>query len=69
MLKDETRRKRYDESGRTDAGGGAGAKTEAEWKDYFRELWSGEVNGATIDEFTKKYQGAWCIPPMDRLAS
>lgn len=57
VLKDETRRKRYDESGRTDEGSGEGARTEAEWKDYFRELWSGEVSGESIDEFTKNYQG------------
>jgi hypothetical protein len=58
VLKDEGRRRRYDESGRTDEGSGERARSEAEWKDYFRELWSGEVNAETLDEFQRNYQGA-----------
>ena len=57
VLKDEHRRATYDRTGRTDEGPGEGAKSEAEWKEYFNELWSGEVNGSTITEFTAAYQG------------
>lgn len=35
-----------------------GAKTEAEWRDYFRELWTGEVSAQSIADFLKTYQGA-----------
>lgn len=55
VLKDEKRRERYDSTGETEEG--SGLRTEAEWKDYFKELWSGEVNADTIEEFKKKYQG------------
>lgn len=56
MLKDEGRKERYDKSGRTDEG--SGARTEGEWRDYFKELWKGEVNAETLEEFRIKYQGA-----------
>lgn len=58
ILKDEEKRKRYDSSGRTDEGFG-GAKTEQGWKDYFKAVWTGEVNAKTVEEFTKKYQGTF----------
>lgn len=58
VLKDPARRERYDATGSTAELSAGGAKTEAEWRDYFRELWSGEVSAHTIDEFKKKYQGA-----------
>lgn len=57
VLKDEEKRKRYDSTGRTDEGFG-GAKTEQGWKDYFKAVWTGEVNAKTVEEFTKKYQGS-----------
>ncbi|KAI5479571.1 hypothetical protein MNV49_003308 [Pseudohyphozyma bogoriensis] len=56
VLKDDKRRERYDTTGETDEG--SGVRTEAEWKDYWKELWSGEVNADSIAEFTKKYQGS-----------
>ena len=56
VLKDEKRRARYDETGKTDEAGDE-AKTEAEWKEYFKELWQGEVNAETLDQFKEKYQG------------
>lgn len=56
MLKDEDRRKRYDSTGRTDEG--LGARSEEGWKEYFNNLWTGEVNANTVDEFTRKYQGS-----------
>ncbi|KAL8292980.1 hypothetical protein RQP46_000674 [Phenoliferia psychrophenolica] len=58
VLKDEHRRATYDRTGRTDDGPGEGAKSEAEWKDYFKELWSGEVSATSIAEFTAMYQGS-----------
>ncbi|CAH7685347.1 hypothetical protein BY996DRAFT_6429192 [Phakopsora pachyrhizi] len=61
VLSDSTRRKRWDETGRTDENfllnGGNGSDHEA-WKEYFKDLWSGEVNSTTIKEFTLKYQGS-----------
>ena len=62
VLKDEIKRRRYDESGRTDEGFG-GEKTEQGWKDYFKGIWTGEVNATTVEEFTKKYQGTLLSSP------
>ncbi|KAM0792533.1 hypothetical protein ACM66B_005202 [Microbotryomycetes sp. NB124-2] len=56
VLSDETRRKRYDESGRTDEV--LSGKTEAEWKDYFKELWRGEVSKESIEKFAQQYKGS-----------
>ncbi|GAA5963073.1 hypothetical protein JCM21900_002226 [Sporobolomyces salmonicolor] len=59
VLKDAARRERYDATGRTAAGGsGDGARTEAEWRDYFRALWTGEVSAASLDDFAQRYQGS-----------
>lgn len=59
VLKDASRREKYDLTGSTaEMSTAEGAKTEAEWRDYFKELWSGEVSAQSIDEFKKKYQGA-----------
>lgn len=56
VLKDDKRKERYDRTGSTDEAGDD-AKTEAEWKEYFKELWTGEVNAQTLDEFKANYQG------------
>ncbi|GAA5829499.1 hypothetical protein JCM11251_000180 [Rhodosporidiobolus azoricus] len=58
VLKDEARREKYDKTGSTAEMSAEGAKTEAEWRDYFRELWTGEVSAQSIDEFKEKYQGS-----------
>ncbi|GAA5989192.1 hypothetical protein JCM10908_001202 [Rhodotorula pacifica] len=58
VLKDKARRDKYDLTGSTVEMSAEGAKTEAEWKDYFKELWSGEVSAKSIDELKKKYQGS-----------
>lgn len=55
MLKDQERRERYDQTGRTDEGG---TRSEEGWREYFKELWKGEVNAETLEEFRTKYQGA-----------
>lgn len=55
VLSDEKRRKRFDETGRTDESFFEG---EADWNAYFKELWQGEVNGQTLDDFVKSYKGA-----------
>lgn len=54
VLNDEKRRKKYDNTGRTDESMFDG---EADWNAYFKELWSGEVNGQTLDEFRMEYKG------------
>lgn len=59
VLKNAARREKYDLTGSTVEMSAEGAKTEAEWRDYFKELWSGEVSAQSIDEFKEKYQGAW----------
>ena len=58
VLSDETRRARFDKTGRTDESMFGEGKDAAEWADYFAELWQGEVNAATIDDFYAKYVGA-----------
>jgi DnaJ family protein C protein 9 len=55
VLSDEKRKKRFDETGRTDESFFEG---EADWNAYFKELWQGEVNGKTLDDFVKSYKGA-----------
>ena len=55
VLSDEKRKKRYDDTGRTDESFFDG---EADWNAYFKELWEGEVNQKTLDDFVKTYQGA-----------
>jgi DnaJ family protein C protein 9 len=60
IFKDPIQREKYDQTGSTaqlSGGGGEGAKTEQEWKDYFKELWTGEVTADSIEEFKNKYQG------------
>ena len=54
VLSDEKRRKRFDDTGRTNE---SFLEGEADWDAYFRELWSGEVSGRTLDDFVKTYQG------------
>ncbi|GAA6026868.1 hypothetical protein JCM8097_005919 [Rhodosporidiobolus ruineniae] len=58
VLKDKARREKYDATGSTVELSAEGARTEAEWRDYFRELWTGEVSAQSIDEFKAKYQGS-----------
>ncbi|GAA6048926.1 hypothetical protein JCM3770_007122 [Rhodotorula araucariae] len=58
VLKDAARREKYDLTGSTIEMSAEGARTEAEWKDYFRELWTGEVSAQSIDDFLKTYQGS-----------
>ncbi|PWN51178.1 DnaJ-domain-containing protein [Violaceomyces palustris] len=58
VLSDEKRRKRYDETGRTDELGLGEGDEDFDWNQYFKELWSGEVNKKSLDEFRKKYQNS-----------
>ena len=58
VLSDETRKARYDATGRTDQGGIEDLKGDASWEDYFKTLWSGEVNADTIDDFFASYEGS-----------
>lgn len=55
VLKDEKRKSNYDATGKTEEV--MSGKSEEEWKEYFKELWKGEVNAETLDEFKKNYQG------------
>jgi hypothetical protein len=63
VLKDDVRRERYDRDGTTEEGGVG--RSEQEWKDYFKELWKGEVNGLTLDQFKAEYQGMVCFSSHD----
>lgn len=59
VLKDELRRKRYDLTGRTEEGEeGLESRSDEEWKAYFKQLWKGEVNAETLDQFKQQYQGS-----------
>lgn len=59
VLNDKDRRERYDATGRTDdvGLGGGEKKTQEEWNEYFKQLWEGEVNAVSIQEFFKAYEG------------
>lgn len=60
VLSDEKRRKRYDETGRTDEGGpGFGpGDDEGGWEAYFEGMFE-EVTKARLDELKAEYVGAW----------
>lgn len=54
VLSDEKRRKRYDDTGRTDEP--MFMEDGFSWDDYFKEMWQGNVSGSKLDEFKKNYQ-------------
>lgn len=59
ILSDPKLRERYDKTGKTDENSFLdGLDDEASWNAYFKDLWSGEVNAQTIEEFTTKYRGS-----------
>ncbi|MBW0487352.1 hypothetical protein O181_027067 [Austropuccinia psidii MF-1] len=59
ILSDQKLRERYDQTGRIDENPFFdGLDDEASWTAYFKDLWSGEVNSQTIEEFTQKYRGS-----------
>jgi DnaJ family protein C protein 9 len=62
VLGDEKRRKRYDETGRTDEndGLGFGPGEGSSWEDYFGAMFE-EVTRKRLDELKKEYQGARLI--------
>jgi DnaJ family protein C protein 9 len=59
VLSNDDRKARYDATGRTDETllGGDG-----NWDEYFKELWQGEVNASTIDDFFATYHGKSLLP-------
>ena len=61
VLNDGKRKEVYDSTGRTDEGAGGNKRTREEWDDYFRELWKGEVNATSIQDFFKAYEGPVAI--------
>lgn len=61
VLSDEKRRKRFDDTGRTDESFFEG---EADWNAYFKELWQGEVNKQTLNDFVKSYKGSYRIASL-----
>ncbi|KAH9818646.1 DnaJ domain-containing protein [Melampsora americana] len=54
ILNDSNSRKSYDLTGSLHFN----STHDGNWNDYFKELWSGEVNSKSIEEFTKSYQGS-----------
>lgn len=67
VLSNPTRRTKYDKTGRTEEGLFAGRGEDGEpfdWNEYFKELWTGQVNGKTLEEFKKKYQGESSLLPF-----
>ncbi|KAI8998692.1 hypothetical protein BD414DRAFT_406980 [Trametes punicea] len=56
VLSDETRRKRYDQTGKTDEGADFGPG-EGGWEAYFEELYD-RVTRDKLDEMKKEYQGS-----------
>jgi len=57
VLSDDKRKEKYDKTGNTTEGVGFGPGESGSWDAYFKELWSGEVSAATIDEFFNTYEG------------
>lgn len=55
VLSDETRRKRYDQTGRTDESAGL-EPGEGGWEAYFEDLFDNVTRGK-LDEMKKEYQG------------
>lgn len=53
VLSSESRRKRYDTTGRTDE---SMFEEGMDWNAYFRELWTGEVSAKSLEAFKKKYR-------------
>lgn len=53
LLSDEKRRKIYDTTGRTD-----NIITDIDWSEWVKDLYSNVVNGDTLEEFKKSYQGS-----------
>ncbi|EWC44782.1 hypothetical protein DRE_06420 [Drechslerella stenobrocha 248] len=59
VLSDETRRKRYDRTGRTDEGVGSDVFEDGfDWEAFYKEMWADVVSGDTLNEFKKTYQGS-----------
>lgn len=58
ILSDPQLRLRYDSTGNTDDTPFLdGLHDQASWSAYFKDLWAGEVNAQSIDEFANKYRG------------
>ncbi|EGG02146.1 uncharacterized protein MELLADRAFT_38800 [Melampsora larici-populina 98AG31] len=55
ILNDSNKRTLYDSSGQINLNS---LDDQVNWNDYFKELWKGEVNSKSIEEFTKSYQGS-----------
>lgn len=56
VLSDEKRRKKYDATGSTSDSIWE-SDEPVDWNEYFKTLWTGEVNGKTLEEFKASYQG------------
>ncbi|WFD29098.1 hypothetical protein MSPP1_000103 [Malassezia sp. CBS 17886] len=57
VLSDERWRKRYDSTGATSDPLGD-ADGPVDWNEYFKTLWTGEVNARTLADFESKYKGS-----------
>lgn len=64
VLSDADRRKKYDATGSTEVS--LFPENADAWQSYFEELWSGQVNAQSIDDFFAKYIGG-CPPPPPPL--
>jgi len=59
ILSDPQLRLRYDSTGNSDDTPFLdGLHDQDSWAAYFKDLWAGEVNAQTIDEFANKYRGS-----------
>ena len=54
VLSDETRRKRYDSTGKTNES--MFEQDGFSWDEYFKEMWQGNVSGEKLNDFKKNYQ-------------
>ncbi|UZJ56063.1 hypothetical protein CBS101457_005383 [Exobasidium rhododendri] len=53
VLSSESRRSRYDSTGRTDE---SMFEEGMDWNAYFKEMWTGEVSAKSLETFKKKYR-------------
>ncbi|KAG4304949.1 hypothetical protein PORY_001624 [Pneumocystis oryctolagi] len=53
ILNDEKRRKKYDTTGRVDE-----VVDDIDWSEWVKDLYKGVVDGSTLEEFKKSYQGS-----------
>ncbi|KTW25964.1 hypothetical protein T552_03238 [Pneumocystis carinii B80] len=61
ILSDEKRRKIYDTTGKTNE-----VISDIDWTEWIKELYNSSINGETLEEFKKSYQGMFYCSEEER---